>query len=185
MDITETGDMVDATKTLTTIDLNEIENNQKAMRAKLEQQIADLCKATKETMQKQMSDTFRLQMGQLELCIEKNTKSMLAKLSNSFQTAVICMTEQAKHSEQLFHAFKNDVTYEITHQIESVLPQSMPPTMVATTTPKTGSSPSRPDKFLRTDLYPIDGKQLLGRHEQMSSNSNVTQATNTRMPHSD
>jgi hypothetical protein len=93
--MTKTGDTLDATKTLPTIDLDEIENAQKALRADLEQQIADLCQATEE-MQKQMKDTFSIQMGQLELRIEKNTKNMLTELSNSFQTTVLRMTEQAE-----------------------------------------------------------------------------------------
>jgi hypothetical protein len=156
--MTETCDTLDATETLTTIDLDEIENAQKALRADLEKQIADLRHATEE-MQQQMKATFAIQMGQLELRIEKNTKTMLADLSNSFQTAVYSMTDQAARSEQLFHTFKSDVTFEISQQFETVLAAIHAHTSGATT-PKTGSSPTRPSKVPRnaqqnpTNLYP-------------------------------
>ena len=61
------------TPSLTTIDLDEIENSQRALHAELQKQIDDLHQAT-ENIQKEMRNSFAMQIGQLELRIEGNTK---------------------------------------------------------------------------------------------------------------
>ena len=142
--MTDTSTTHDATETLTTIDLDEIENSHRALRADLERQVTELRMAT-EAAQKDMRETFAIQMGQLELRIEKNTKTMLSNLSQDFQAAVNRMAEQVDRTDQLFKTFKDDMTYEITLRIDTVL-AAIQANRDGISTPKMGSTPLRPDK---------------------------------------
>jgi len=123
MDETTVTDMdmtSEAVETLTMVDLDEIQNAQKEMQAALQQQIDALCKEN-EDMRKQMSDDFSIKMGQLELRIEQNTKKMLKALGDDWKCAVKEMTTQADRTDQMIKEFKEDVSREMSQQINLVI----------------------------------------------------------------
>jgi hypothetical protein len=150
------------TPSLTTINLDEIENSQRALRAELQQQIDDLRKAT-ENMQKELHDSFALQMGQLELRIEGNTKRLMNELGLELQKALQNMTVQADRTDEMFKEFRQDVSKQIadqmSHQTDLVL-AAIKANQDGTSTPKIGNTPKRPDKKPRAnttfDMMNID-----------------------------
>jgi Skp family chaperone for outer membrane proteins len=110
----------EAVETLTMVDLDEIQNAQKEMQAALQQQINALRKEN-EDMRKQMSDEFSIKMGQLELRIEQNTKKMLKAFGDEWKCAVKEMTTQADRTDQMIKEFKEDVSREMSQQINLVI----------------------------------------------------------------
>jgi hypothetical protein len=100
----ENSSNTETNETLTTIDLDEIERHQEAIKTELRNKIDALRKMT-EAMREQLQLSIQQQIGQLEQRIERNTQQMINSLGDSLQKAIDQMNAQADRGERMMQEF--------------------------------------------------------------------------------
>jgi hypothetical protein len=124
----DTTTATDTTKSLTMIDMDEIERTQNDMKEILHQEIATLCEETRQ-MQETLQHQFNNTMTNLEIWLEKNTQTMFHELGHSLHQAVETMNAQAALADTLLKRFKDEATQQhasllqlISNQISALRP---------------------------------------------------------------
>jgi hypothetical protein len=149
---TEPTNSIDDTPSFTTVDLDEIDAKREELRAEmkaeLEQMRQDMAK-----LRQEMRTDFMLQVGQMELRIEKNMKPMITDFNDRFQT--IMHQIQTVSETANINAHANAEKFDrIMEAIATLTKRSLP-------TPN-GTPVRNTEKRIRgqndtpTDLMPID-----------------------------
>jgi hypothetical protein len=101
----DTATTTDATESLTTIDMDEIEKAQNDLKEMVTKEIAAMREETR-WMQLTLQEQFTTAMQNLELRIETNTQKMFSDLGRALTKAVENMNAQAARGDALLQNFK-------------------------------------------------------------------------------
>jgi hypothetical protein len=149
---TETMNSMDDTPSFTTVDLDEIDAKREALRSEMQQDLEKMRQEMAKTRQ-EMREEFMLQVGQMELRLEKNMKPMISDFNERVRTLTLHI--QTVADSVTTHSEVNDAKFDrIMEAIESLGKRSLP-------TPE-GTPIRNPDKRIKghdddaTELMPID-----------------------------
>jgi hypothetical protein len=120
--VPDTATTTDATESITTIDLDEIEKAQNDMKEALILEIATLREETKR-MQTMLQEQFTSAMHQLEIRMETNTQTMLGELGQALNQAVNNMNAQAARADTMLQTFKKETTQQNSKFLQSIRAQ--------------------------------------------------------------